>query len=103
MTKQAAAGNGAEQKGHVPLDGGIVARPVAVVRDRSLIAATNASRKMAIRHTALSCFFAVISLVRPRCRLSLAPTAGSRRRRAQVVSRLAASSAATEGLALMRP
>ena len=70
---------------------------------RSLIAATNASGKMAIRHTALSCFFAVISLVRPRCRLSLAPTAGSRRRRAQVGSRLAASSAATEGLALMRP
>jgi hypothetical protein len=45
----------------------------------------------------------VISLVRPRRRLSLAPTAGSRRRRAQVVSRLAASSAAAKGLALIRP
>ena len=78
-------------------------RLVSISLSRSSRSATNASGKMAIRHTALSCFFAVISLVRPRCRLSLAPTAGSRRRRAQVVSRLAASSAATEGLALTRP
>jgi hypothetical protein len=58
-------------------------------------------RKMATTTSLAS--LQVISLVRPRRRLSLAPTVGSRRRRAQVVSRLAASSAATEGLALIRP
>ena len=58
-------------------------------------------RKMATTTSLAS--LQVISLVRPRRSLSLAPTVGSRRRRAQVVSRLAASSAATEGLAFIRP
>ena len=75
---------------------------------RSLIAAVKASAKLSIwRHFPSLSSYQVISLVRPRRRLSLAPTAGCRRRRAQVVSRLAAlrghPGVFSRGRALIRP
>jgi hypothetical protein len=48
-------------------------------------------------------FFLSLSLVRPRRRLSLAPTAGCCRRRAQGVSRLAAFQRPPSGSAFTRP
>ena len=68
---------------------------------RSLIAALNASAKVPIGHKiSILLPSKVISLVRPRRRLSLAPTAGCCRRRAQGVSRLAAFQRPPSGLGL---
>ena len=60
----------------------------------------SAPRVKSPRALFLSFFLPVLSLVRPRRRLSLAPTAGCCRRRAQGVSRLAAFQRPPSGLGL---